>query len=38
MKLLALLIWVILSFLAVCLFTSAVFAWLAVEKLKRDEK
>ena len=38
MKLLALLIWVILSFLAVCLFVSAVFAWLTVEKFKGDEE
>jgi hypothetical protein len=38
MKLLALIIWVILSFSAICLFTSAVFAWLAVEKFKGDEE
>lgn len=35
MKLLALIIWVILGFLAVCLLVSAVFAWLTVEKFKR---
>ena len=38
MKLLALLIWIILSFLAVCLFVSAAFAWLTVEKFKGDEE
>ena len=38
MKLLALLIGVILSFLAVCFFASAVFAWLTVEKIKGDEE
>ena len=38
MKLLALLIWTILDFLAVCLFASAVFAWLTVEKFKGDEE
>ena len=38
MKLLALLIWIILSFLAVFLFVSAVFAWLTVEKFKGDEE
>ena len=38
MKLLALIIWIILSFLAVCLFTLAVFAWLTVEKFKGDEE
>ena len=38
MKLLALLIWIILSFLAICLLVSVVFAWLTVEKFKGDEK
>lgn len=38
MKLLALIIWIILGFLAVCLLVSAVFAWLAVEKFKGDEE
>ncbi len=38
MKLLALIIGVILSFLAVCFFVSAVFAWLAVEKFKGDKE
>ena len=38
MKLLALIIGVILGFLVVCLLTSAVFAWLAVEKFKGDEE
>nr|DAD67391.1 MAG TPA: hypothetical protein [Siphoviridae sp. ctt5z12] len=38
MKLLALLIWIILSFLAVCLFVSVAFAWLTVEKFKGDEE
>lgn len=38
MKLLALIIWVILSFLAVCLFVSAAFVWLAVKKFKGDEE
>ena len=38
MKLLALIIGIILGFLAICLFTSAVFAWLAVEKFKEDEE
>ena len=38
MKLLALIIGIILSFLAICLFTSVVFAWLAVEKFKGDEE
>lgn len=40
MKLLALIIWIILGFLAVCLFASVVFAWLTVEKFKgmRNEK
>ena len=38
MKLLALIIWVILSFSAVCLLASAVFAWLTVEKFKGDEE
>lgn len=38
MKLLALIIWIILGFLAVCLVTSAAFAWLAVEKFKGDEE
>lgn len=38
MKLLALLIGVILSFLAICLFVSAAFAWLTVEKFKGDEE
>ena len=37
MKLLALLIWIILSFLAICFFVSAAFAWLTVEKFKEDE-
>ena len=38
MKLLALIIWIILGFLAVCFFVSAAFAWLTVEKFKRDEE
>lgn len=38
MKLLALIIWIILGFLAVCFFVSAVFAWLMVEKFKGDEE
>lgn len=38
MKLLALIIWIILGFLAICLFTSAVFAWLTVKKFKGDEE
>lgn len=38
MKLLALLIWIILSFSAVCFFASVVFAWLTVEKFKGDEE
>ena len=38
MKLLALIIGVILSFLAICFFVSAVFAWLTVEKFKGDEE
>ena len=38
MKLLTLIIWIILSFLAVCLFVSAAFAWLTVEKFKGDEE
>nr|DAR09363.1 MAG TPA: hypothetical protein [Caudoviricetes sp.] len=38
MKLLALIIWIILSFLAVCFFVSAAFAWLTVEKFKGDEE
>ncbi len=38
MKLLALLIWIILSFLAVAFFVSAAFAWLTVEKFKGDEE
>lgn len=38
MKLLALIIGIILGFLAICLLTSAVFAWLAVEKFKGDEE
>nr|DAR92967.1 MAG TPA: Chain length determinant protein [Caudoviricetes sp.] len=38
MKLLALIIWLILGFLAVCLLTSAAFAWLMVEKFKEDEE
>lgn len=38
MKLLALIIWVVLSFLAVCLFVSAAFAWLTVKKFKGDEE
>lgn len=36
MKLLALIIWVILGFLAIWFFLSAVFAWLTVEKFKGD--
>ena len=36
MKLLALLIWVILSFLAVCFLVSVIFTWLTVENFKRD--
>ena len=38
MKLLALLIWIILSFLAVCFFVPVVLAWLTVKKFKRDFK
>nr|DAK77733.1 MAG TPA: Mid2 like cell wall stress sensor [Caudoviricetes sp.] len=38
MKLLALIIGIILGFLAICLLTSAVFAWLTIEKFKRDEE
>ena len=38
MKFLALLIGVILSFLAVCFFASVAFAWLTVEKFKGDEE
>nr|DAR81747.1 MAG TPA: Toxin Ibs, type I toxin-antitoxin system [Caudoviricetes sp.] len=38
MKLLALIIWIILSFLAVCFFVSVAFAWLTVEKFKGDEE
>nr|DAJ63961.1 MAG TPA: hypothetical protein [Caudoviricetes sp.] len=38
MKLLALIIGIILSFLAVCFFVSATFAWLTVEKFKGDEE
>nr|DAN59891.1 MAG TPA: hypothetical protein [Caudoviricetes sp.] len=38
MKLLSLIIWTILSFLAVLPFVSAAFAWLAVEKFKGDEE
>ena len=38
MKLLALIVWIISGFLAICLFTSAVFAWLTVEKFKGDEE
>ena len=38
MKLLALIIGVILSFLATCLFVSAAFVWLTVEKFKGDEE
>lgn len=38
MKLLALIIWLIVGFLAICFLTSAVFAWLAVEKFKGDEE
>ena len=38
MKLLTLIIWIILGFLLVCLLTSAVFVWLAVEKFKGDEE
>ena len=38
MKLLALIVWIISGFLAICLLTSAVFAWLAVEKFKGDEE
>jgi len=38
MKLLALIIWIILSFSAICLLASAAFAWLAVEKFKGDEE
>lgn len=38
MKLLALIIWLIVGFLAICLLTSAVFAWLTVEKFKGDEE
>ena len=37
MKLLALIIWAILGFLAVCLFVSVAFAWLTVKKFKGDE-
>lgn len=38
MKLLALIIGIILSFLAVCFFVSVAFAWLMVEKFKEDEE
>ena len=38
MKLLALIIWIILSFLAVCFFVPVALAWLTVEKFKGDEK
>lgn len=38
MKLLALIIWAILGFLAICLFASVAFAWLTVEKFKGDEE
>ena len=38
MKLLALIIWIILSFLAVCFFVSVAFAWLTVEKFKVDKE
>jgi len=38
MKLLALIIWIILGFLAVCLSVSAIFVWLTVEKFKGDEE
>ena len=38
MKLLALIIGIILGFLAICFFVSAVFAWLTVEKFKEDEE
>ena len=38
MKLLALLIWIILDFLAICLFVSVAFVWLTVEKSKGDEE
>ena len=38
MKLLALIVWIISGFLAICLLTSAAFAWLTVEKFKGDEE
>lgn len=38
MKLLALIIWLIVGFLAICLLASAAFAWLTVEKFKGDEE
>ena len=38
MKLLALIVWIILGFLAVCLLVSAAFVWLAVEKFKEYEE
>lgn len=38
MKLLALIIWVVVSFLAIIFCVSAVFAWLTVEKFKGDEE
>ena len=38
MKLLALIIWIILGFSAICFLVSAAFAWLAVEKIKEDKE
>ena len=38
MKLLALIIWIILGFLAICLLVSAVFVGLIIEKFKWDEE
>lgn len=38
MKLLALITGIILGFLAICFLTSAVFAWLTVERFKGDEE
>ena len=38
MKLLALIIWIILGFLAICFFVSAVFVGLIIEKFKGDEE
>lgn len=38
MKLLALIIWIILGFSAICFLMSAVFVGLIIEKFKRDEE